>query len=180
MTSIGLKNREGVDLEQVWQDGIKTYLGVSMPGFPNAFAIYTPQGPYCAQPTNSCVFEAYHVLAPATLTNGPTLIETQSDFVASAIEKLEVEGAKHIEATSEAADAWDQMIESMNAPTLFPLTNSWWNTSNIPGKRIQNVTHLGGVKMYEDQIKDTLQGWKGFLVTPKDGYQTNGADGVHV
>ncbi|KEF52109.1 uncharacterized protein A1O9_11735 [Exophiala aquamarina CBS 119918] len=161
LTSIGLKNREGIDLAQVWQAGIKTYLGVSMPGFPNTFAIYTPQ-------------------APAALTNGPTLIETQSDFVASAIEKLEAEGARQIEATVEAADAWDQMIEAMNAPTLFPLTNSWWNTSNVPGKKIQNVTHLGGIKMYGDQIKDALQGWKGFHVTPKDGHQTNGVNGVHV
>jgi len=63
--------------------------------------------------------------APITLSNGPTLIEAQSDFVASAIEKLEAEGAKHIEATSEAADAWDELIEATNAPTLFPLTNSW-------------------------------------------------------
>ncbi|KAK5045908.1 hypothetical protein LTR84_008694 [Exophiala bonariae] len=161
LTSIGLKNRDGVDLEQVWRDGIKTYLGVSMPGFPNAFAVYTPQ-------------------APAALANGPTLIETQSDFVASAIEKLEAEGAKHIEATNEAADSWDRMIEAMNAPTLFPLTNSWWNTSNVPGKKTQNVTHLGGIKMYEDQIKDTLQGWKGFLVTLRDGHQSNDVNGVDV
>lgn len=116
--------------------------------------------------------------APAALTNGPTLIETQSDFVTSAIEKLEAQQAMYIEATFEAAEAWDKMIEDMNAPTLFPLTNSWWNTANVPGKKIQNITHLGGLKMYEDQIKDSLHDWKGFRVLSKDNDHPNGVNGI--
>jgi hypothetical protein len=52
----------------------------------------------------------------------------------------------------------------MNKPTLFPLTNSWWNRSNVLGKKNQALTHLGGMKMYESQIIDTLTDWKGFTV----------------
>jgi hypothetical protein len=88
----------------------------------------------------------------------------QCDFVASAIEKLEKAGAKSVEPTREAEDGWDHMIEEMNKHTLFPLTNSWWTGANIPGKRVQLLTHVGGINMYEGQCRETLQDWKGFNV----------------
>ena len=56
------------------------------------------------------------------------------------------------------------MIEEMDKPTLFPLTNSWWTAGNIPGKKVQMLIHLGGLEMYEQQCRDTLDGWKGFEV----------------
>jgi cation diffusion facilitator CzcD-associated flavoprotein CzcO len=43
---MGLKNKEGVDIKDVWQDGIRTYLGMTFNGFPNCFMVYTPHGPY--------------------------------------------------------------------------------------------------------------------------------------
>ncbi len=103
--------------------------------------------------------------APTALSNGPTIIEAQCDFVVSAIEKLEKEGAKTLEPTRQAEDEWDDMIDAMNKPTLFPLTNSWWNAANVPGKKIQILTHPGGIEMYEQQCRQTLADWKGFDVT---------------
>lgn len=41
---MGLKNKDGVDIKDVWKDGIRTYLGMTFNGFPNAFMIYTPHG----------------------------------------------------------------------------------------------------------------------------------------
>jgi hypothetical protein len=102
--------------------------------------------------------------APTALSNGPTIIEAQSDFVVSAIEKLEKEGAKTLEPVRQAEDEWDDMIDAMNKPTLFPLTNSWWNAANVPGKKIQILTHPGGIEMYEQQCRQTLTDWKGFEV----------------
>lgn len=80
------------------------------------------------------------------------------------IEKLEAAKAKSIEPTREAEDNWDNMIDEMNKPTLFPLTNSWWTGANIPGKRVQMLTHIGGIDNYEVQCRDTLDGFKGFDV----------------
>jgi hypothetical protein len=102
--------------------------------------------------------------APTALSNGPTIIEAQADFVLAAIQKLEKEGAKSIEPNKDAEDEWDNLIDAMNQHTLFPLTNSWWNGANIPGKRIQLLTHPGGIQMYEAQCLDKLEGWKGFTV----------------
>ncbi len=41
---MGLKNKEGLDIKEVWKDGIRTYLGMTIGGFPNLFMSYTPHG----------------------------------------------------------------------------------------------------------------------------------------
>lgn len=41
---MGLKNKDGADIKDVWKDGIRTYLGMTFNGFPNAFMVYTPHG----------------------------------------------------------------------------------------------------------------------------------------
>jgi cation diffusion facilitator CzcD-associated flavoprotein CzcO len=55
LTKMGLKSKDGIDIKDVWKDGVKTYLGMMMHGFPNAFMLYSPQ-------------------APTALSNGPTII----------------------------------------------------------------------------------------------------------
>jgi cation diffusion facilitator CzcD-associated flavoprotein CzcO len=55
LTNMGLKSKDGVDIKDVWADGVRTYLGMMMNGFPNAFMVYSPQ-------------------APTALSNGPTII----------------------------------------------------------------------------------------------------------
>lgn len=55
LCSMGLANKDGVDIKHVWKDGVRTYMGIMMNGFPNAFLVYSPQ-------------------APSVLANGPTII----------------------------------------------------------------------------------------------------------
>ncbi|EXJ74889.1 uncharacterized protein A1O5_01585 [Cladophialophora psammophila CBS 110553] len=70
---MGLKNKDGVDIKDVWRDGIRRYLGMTLNGFSNVSMVYTPH-------------------APSALANGPTIIEAQADFILTAIKKLESEG----------------------------------------------------------------------------------------
>jgi cation diffusion facilitator CzcD-associated flavoprotein CzcO len=55
LIKMGLKSKTGVDVKDVWKNGVKTYLGMMIHGFPNAFMVYSPQ-------------------APTALANGPTII----------------------------------------------------------------------------------------------------------
>lgn len=148
---MGLKNRDGVDIKDYWKNGIRAYLGTTFAGFPNAFMSYTPY-------------------APTAIVNGTAIIEAQCDFACSAIRKvLESEKAggrriKSIEALSEAEDAWARYIEQQNAPTLFPLTDSWWNGANIPGKKPQMLTYLNGMATYDKEINERLDRLEGFDV----------------
>jgi hypothetical protein len=102
--------------------------------------------------------------APTALSNGPTVIETQCELITNAIERMEKEDIRSIEPTSAAEDEWDSMIQQMNENTLYPLTNSWWNGGNIPGKKPQNLLHTAGVAVYGAQCKETLDSWAGFTV----------------
>ena len=168
LTSMGLKNKEGVDIKQYWADGVKSYLGMAINGFPNAFMAYTPQ-------------------APTALSNGPTIIETQCDFIASLISSLHSKNIKSIQPTAAAQVEWQALIDMMNKHTLFPLTSSWWTGGNIPGKKAQMLTYPAGImvsqplssvtpvfgslggnansrQMYEAQCKETLGEFKGFDV----------------
>jgi cation diffusion facilitator CzcD-associated flavoprotein CzcO len=57
MTNMGLNNKHGVDVKTVWKNSVRTYLGMTMHGFPNAFMVYSPH-------------------APNALANAPTIIGT--------------------------------------------------------------------------------------------------------
>jgi len=43
-TGMGLKDREGTDLREKWKQGVRTHLGMTTPGLPNMFMVYSPQG----------------------------------------------------------------------------------------------------------------------------------------
>lgn len=143
LTNMGLKSKDGVDIKDVWSNGVRTYLGMMISGFPNAFMIYSPQ-------------------APTALSNGPTIIECQCDFVCDAIKNLSNEGARTIEPTQEAEDEWKFGMNAMVEHTLYPFTDSWWNTSNIPGKKAENQSYILGIDNYEKYCRGTMIGWKGF------------------
>ena len=102
--------------------------------------------------------------APTALSNGPTILEAQIDTITDMIAKLEKEGAKSIEPLHSAEVGWKDMLASMNEHTLFPLTSSWWNGGNIPGKKAENMTYVAGIDNYEKQCRETMDGWKGFEV----------------
>lgn len=145
LTNMGLKNKDGVDLRDMWKEGIHTYLGLTISGFPNCFMSYTPQ-------------------SPTALSNGTTIIEAQVETIADMIAKSEQEGNKSIEPRRDAEVEWKAALDSMTAYTLFPFTSSWWNGGNIPGKKAEGMTYIAGIQNYEKQCRDTMDGWKGFDV----------------
>lgn len=152
---MGLKNRDGVDIRDYWKNGIRAYLGTTMAGFPNTYMVYTP-------------------LSPVALSNGTTVIEAQCDFAIAAIRKVldSQQGAqkiKSIEALPEAEDEWAAYVSAQNAPTLFPLTESWWTGANIPGKKPQMLTYLLGLGTYNKEIRERLDQLEGFDVRYWDG-----------
>jgi cation diffusion facilitator CzcD-associated flavoprotein CzcO len=64
LTQMGLKNKDGVGIKDIWGKSVRTYLGMTMHGFPNAFMVYTPQGMYIiirrllvdrARPKRACI-----------------------------------------------------------------------------------------------------------------------------
>lgn len=43
-TGMGLRDINGIDVKERWKEGVRTQLGMTIPGFPNMFMVYSPQG----------------------------------------------------------------------------------------------------------------------------------------
>jgi hypothetical protein len=85
-------------------------------------------------------------------------------MVTDLISSLEKQNIRSINPQPVAQQQWVDMIDDMTKNTLFPLTNSWWNASNIAGKKVQMLTYIGGINTYEPLCRAALKELKGFDV----------------
>lgn len=83
------------------------------------------------------------------------------------------EGISTIEAQMDAAEKWNEAIQTMNGQTLFPLAKSWYMGDNIPGKQREQLIYIAGLEQYELECREALAKWDGFVVTrnPNDEVQ---------
>ena len=100
MNKIDIRGREGQLLREKWDQGPRTYLGLTSAGYPNLFSITGPQ-------------------SPSVLSNMPVSIEQHVDLVAKIIGEARERGAETVEATQEAEDAWVVHNAELVKPTLF-------------------------------------------------------------
>ncbi|KAI4943526.1 hypothetical protein J4E91_009163 [Alternaria rosae] len=149
ITRVGVKNRYGVDLKDVWADGITTYMGITVSGFPNMFISYSPQ-------------------APTPFTNAIPIIEAQVELAVDIIMKVERAGAKSIEATRSAEIEWKTHLNALVEGTLFPYTDSWWNGADVPGKKKEIMAYIAGIKHYETKCRANIEGLQGFNIVAGD------------
>jgi hypothetical protein len=179
-TRLAIKGRKSESLKDHWSpSGPTTYLGVSVPNFPNLFMILGPNGPFC---------------------NLPPAIETQVDFISDVIESAESpRNASHkatateenernlarydsahgqngingkcakppvIEATREAEDSWTDLCDKISAGSLFRKTDSWIFGANVAGKKQSVLFYFGGLSAYRKQLREiAADGWKGYSIT---------------
>lgn len=134
---LGVKDVNGVDLQQRWHDGIQTFLGMTAHGFPNMLFPYAPH-------------------SPTPFTNGPALIDFQSNFIRDIIKKAEEEGIRALDAKESAQQAWSAQIQTIANMTLFTQADSWYMGANIPGKLKEFSYFAGGLHMYRGACAETL------------------------
>ena len=137
--------RNGLDLSSAWQKKFYTYLGLSIPGFPNLFMIHGPQSP--------CV-----------LFNMPLGGERLGDWISDCIQYMRDNDIATIEATTGSDDAWAEEVEQAAKRTLFHGTDSWYSGANIEGKHRQFIVHTGGQR-YFSKIREVAEnGYAGFAM----------------
>lgn len=160
---LNIQSVNGGTIADHWKDGLKTSMGIALPGFPNMFFLYGPQ-------------------APTAFSNGPSCTQFQAEFVEELIKRALAEDITRVEATQEAEDDWSKRMHDEWDATLFPLAKGWYSGGNIPGKRIEplnwagtsdsllittkhdNLLDAGGMVKYVTSLHDSLdgnyQGWK--------------------
>jgi cyclohexanone monooxygenase len=142
-TQIDLVGSGGKRLDDVWSDGVKTYLGYSIPHMPNLLMLYGPQ-------------------SPTAFCNGPTCAEVQGDWVVECLLHLRDRNLSRIETTDEAAASWAAHIAEVGEGTLFPRADSWYMGANIPGKRRQLLYHPFPQDYLEQCQASATAGYEGF------------------
>jgi len=147
LTNVDIRGRDGISLKETWSAGPRTYLGIGSAGFPNLFMITGPG-------------------SPSVLSNMVVSIEQHVDWVAAAVEHLESQGLRAIEATQEAQDAWVDHVNEIASYTLYPKANSWYMGANVPGKPRVFMPYAGGVGEYRKKCDDVAaKGYEGFALT---------------
>ncbi|MHA6616377.1 flavin-containing monooxygenase [Pseudonocardia sp. DLS-67] len=141
LLAIDIRGREGVRLADEWAAGPRTYLGLGVAGFPNLFTITGPG-------------------SPSVLSNMVVSIEQHVDWITDCLRHLD---GDTIEPTREAQGTWVEHVAEVGAGTLYPLANSWYLGSNVPGKPRVFLPYIGGVGTYRAICDEVVaDGYRGF------------------
>lgn len=124
------RGRNGVALEEKWSQGIHTYLGIGLAGFPNMFMIHGPQ-------------------SPSVLFHMPFGAELQGDWIANCISYMRKNEISTIEPIQENEEIWRNEVWQLADRTLYPKTKSWYTGANIEGSSEEFLIHLGGPDFYQ-------------------------------
>ncbi|EXJ57777.1 uncharacterized protein A1O5_12335 [Cladophialophora psammophila CBS 110553] len=135
---IDIRGKLGQSLKDKWKQGVRTYLGMAVSGFPNLFFTYGPQ-------------------APTALCNGPTCAELQGEWIVKLMNYMQGRGLKSIEAHEEAETDWAQGVKTIANTSLLPTTKSWYMGDNIPGKIREPLIYLGGVPTYYKTLNESAE-----------------------
>jgi cation diffusion facilitator CzcD-associated flavoprotein CzcO len=122
LARLGIRGRGGLALNDHWEDGPTTFLGIVTTGFPNLFF---PGGPHAAA------------------GNNPRYNGDQVDFVTDTLVYLRDHGYDTIEVDASAEERWTKMIDAGAAMSPFGEI-SYYFGSNIPGKPRRYLLNSGG------------------------------------
>jgi cyclohexanone monooxygenase len=149
LTRVDIRGKNGVSLKEKWGEGPRSYLGLSISGFPNMFTITGPS-------------------SPSVLTNMMVAIEQHVDWVADCIGWLRDHDVAELEATDQAEDEWVRHVEEVGNMTLYPTADSWYMGSNVPGKPRVFMAYIGGMGVYREKCDEiAAKGYDGFALTPE-------------
>jgi cation diffusion facilitator CzcD-associated flavoprotein CzcO/acetyl esterase/lipase len=158
LVSVAVTGTDGVTLQDKWEHGPATYLGLMTAGFPNFFMITGPQ-------------------SPSVLSNMVVSIEQHVDWIADCLQRLRTENLERIEPTPLAEAGWVQHNQDCADITLYPRANSWYMGANVPGKPRVFLPYIGGVDAYRRACHEvTENGYLGFRLDGPAGPRCN--DGV--
>ena len=150
LVRLDIRGRNGVQLKDKWADGPVSHLGLTVNKFPNFFVITGPS-------------------SPSVLSNMMVSIEQHVDWVSDCIIHLREKGLTTIEPTQEAEEEWRAHVEATGNRTVYPLANSWYMGSNVPGKPRVFLAYIGGVGTYR-QICGAIAatGYDGFELSASE------------
>ncbi len=142
-----ITGRGGRTLAGEWADGPRSYLGLTVAGFPNLFMITGPG-------------------SPSVLSNMMVSIEQHVDWVVDRLIALRAAGFTTIEATDAAQAGWARHLHDCSGLTLHHLAGTWYTGANVAGKVQGVMPYTGGVGLYRGLCNAVVEhGLLGFRLT---------------
>ena len=144
---IDITGKSGITLQEKWAAGPRTYLGLSIAGFPNLFTISGPG-------------------SPSVLSNMIVTIEQHVNWIMDCLEHLREQGVATIEAETGAEDTWVNQGNELADMTLMPRCNSWYLGANVPGKPRIFMPYVGGLPLYAETCERVAANdYEGFILS---------------
>lgn len=146
---IDIRGRGGIKLKDQWDQGIKTYMGMQTPGFPNFFMLVGPQ-------------------SGATFCNIPRCSAVAVDWLSDMMLHAKKNGVERIEPELEAAEAFTAYAEKLQSKLLLGQTNSWFTgiNQNLEGRDKREVLlFVGGNPRFRAYCDDVRENdYKGYIM----------------
>jgi cation diffusion facilitator CzcD-associated flavoprotein CzcO len=145
LLKVDIRGRDGLTLQEAWEAGPRTYLGLGVVGFPNLFTITGPG-------------------SPSVLTNMLVSIQQHVEWIGDCVRHLRDNELVAIEPELQAQDNWVEYVNMVAGFTLFPTCNSWYLGANVPGKT-RVFMPLPGFNAYMDWCTTVAaEGYTGFAL----------------
>jgi len=143
MTQVTITGRGGVTLNQAWAQGMRAYMGITVPGFPNFFMLL---GPNTGLGHNSVVI----------------MIEAQVRYIMSALSLMRRRRARAMDVKPAVDEAFHQILTTKMDRTVWQSggCQSWYqdasgrNTTLWPGFTVEYSWRTRGVRAAEYELMD--------------------------
>ncbi|MFB7208987.1 flavin-containing monooxygenase [Streptomyces sp. NPDC056255] len=146
LTRIDIRGTGGRALKEQWASGPRSYLGLSVAGFPNLLTVTGPG-------------------SPSVLVNMVRAVEQHVDWIVDCLRQLREDGVERIEARPEAQDSWVAHVNEVADTTLYPRANSWYVGANVEGKARVFMPYAGGLNNYRERCEEVARsGYQGFAL----------------
>lgn len=123
--AVDIRGLDDLRLTDVWRDGIRTFLGLTVQGFPNMFMIMGPHQMF---------------------GNIPRSIEYAVDWTAGIIQYAQEQGIRYIEATETGMREWTDHVWQCGQGLLANEVDSWMTgvNKNLAHKQKRSMTRYNG------------------------------------
>ena len=123
--AVDIEGIDGIKLRDVWSEGIRTFLGLTVKGFPNFFMVMGPHQMF---------------------GNIPRSIEYAVDWVADFLRYAAQHKLTYVEATEEGMQLWTEHVHECGKGLLANEVDSWMTgvNKNLAHKQQRSMTRYNG------------------------------------
>lgn len=144
-----VRGRNGACLQDKWNEGPQSFLGLAISGFPNLFTITGPG-------------------SPSVLSHVLMAIEQHVDWIVDCLCHMRETGCGQIEALADAEADWGAHVQEVADGTFFREANSWYMGANVEGKPKVFMPYTGGAHKYRAHCDEVAAaGYAGFKLENK-------------